>query len=287
MTNQAVVITGASTGIGRVCALHLDQLGLRVFAGVRKMVDADALKREASPQLTPIYIDMQDEGSIKAAAAVVTTALGGMRLAGLVNNAGVAWGGPLEFLPVATWRTQLEINVVGQIGVTQAFLPLLRQGRGRIVNMSSISGRVATPFFGPYAVSKFALEAITDALRLELAPWEIEVIAVEPGAVATPIWDKSLAKADRLVEALPPRGKRLYGSALAKLRESVQRTAQGGIPPEKVAEAVAHALLSKRPKTRYLVGLDAKLAARLVWLLPDRWRDWVIVNMKDKFYLVR
>ncbi|HMQ52435.1 MAG TPA: SDR family oxidoreductase [Anaerolineae bacterium] len=279
MTNQAVVITGASSGIGRVCALHLDQLGLRVFAGVRKMIDAAALQRAASPHLTPIYIDVQDEGSIKAAAAVVTDTLAGAGLTGLVNNAGIALGGPLEFLPLETWRTQLDINVVGQIGVTQAFLPLLRQGRGRIVNMSSISGRVAMPFFGPYTTSKFALEAITDVLRLELKPWGIDVIAIEPGAIATPIWDKSLTKADQMVAALPPEGQRLYGPALARLRRSVQKTAQGGVPPEKVAEAVAHALLAKRPRVRYLVGSDARLAARLIWLLPDRWRDWLIMHM--------
>jgi NAD(P)-dependent dehydrogenase (short-subunit alcohol dehydrogenase family) len=277
-TFQSVVITGASTGIGEACALHLAKSGWQVFAGVRKQADEERLRRSGLPQLVPIYLDVTDHDSIMAAADLVTKAIGNRGLMGLINNAGLAIGGPLEFLPLADLRQQLEVNVIGQIAVTQCFLPLLRQGRGRVINMSSISGRVATPFLGPYAASKFALEALTDSLRLELQPWRIEVISIEPGAVATPIWDKSLSRADTMVKELPAQVNALYGTRLDRLREKVSKTGQQGIPSAEVARVVAEALLAKRPKTRYLVGRDAKWGALLVKLLPDRWRDWLIMR---------
>jgi len=277
-TFQSVVITGASSGIGEACALHLAKLGWQVFAAVRKQADEERLRRNGLPQLIPIYMDVTDHDLIMAAAGLVAKEVGSRGLRGLINNAGMAIGGPLEFLPLADLRQQLEINVIGQIAVTQAFLPLLRQGRGRVINMSSISGRVPTPFLGPYAASKFALEALTDSLRLELRPWKIEVISIEPGAIATPIWDKSLSRADNVIEKLPPQVNTLYGTRLAKLRERVNKTGQQGIPPAEVAKVVAKALLAKRPRTRYLVGRDAKWGALLVKLLPDRWRDWLIIR---------
>jgi NAD(P)-dependent dehydrogenase (short-subunit alcohol dehydrogenase family) len=277
-TFQSVVITGASTGIGEACALHLAKSGWQVFAGVRKQADEERLRRSGLPQLVPIYLDVTDHDSIMAAADLVTKAIGNRGLMGLINNAGLAIGGPLEFLPLADLRQQLEVNVIGQIAVTQCFLSLLRQGRGRVINMSSISGRVATPFLGPYAASKFALEALTDSLRLELQPWRIEVISIEPGAVATPIWDKSLSRADTMVKELPAQVNALYGTRLDRLREKVSKTGQQGIPSAEVARVVAEALLAKRPKTRYLVGRDAKWGALLVKLLPDRWRDWLIMR---------
>jgi NAD(P)-dependent dehydrogenase (short-subunit alcohol dehydrogenase family) len=276
--SESVVITGASSGIGEACALHLASLGWQVFAGVRKQVDGERLCRGELPQLIPICIDVTDHDSIVAAADLVAKTVGSRGLRGLINNAGMAIGGPLEFLPLADLRQQLEINVIGQIAVTQAFLPLLRQGRGRVINMSSISGRVATPFLGPYAASKFALEALTDSLRLELQPWRIEVISIEPGAIATPIWNKSLSRADEVIKALPDQVNVLYGTRLARLRERVNKAGQHGIPPAEVAKVVAKALLAKRPKTRYLVGRDAKMGALLISLLPDRWRDWLIVR---------
>lgn len=275
---QAVVVTGTSTGIGQNCALHLNRLGFIVFAGVRRQADGEKLlsQAQAPANLIPLIIDVTDPTLIATAGQQVAAALGTARLAGLVNNAGVAVGGPLEYLPLAELRRQLQINVLGQVAVTQAFLPLLRQAQGRIINISSISGRVAMPFFGPYAASKFALEALTDALRLEVQPWGIEVISIQPGAIATPIWNKSLHKANELTGELSGQANQLYGERLTKLEQTVRQTAQRGISPEVVAQVVAQALTSPRPKTRYLVGRDAKLGALALKVLPDRLRDWLI-----------
>jgi NAD(P)-dependent dehydrogenase (short-subunit alcohol dehydrogenase family) len=275
---QTVVITGASTGIGEACALHLDKLGLRVFAGVRKESDAERLRQAGSAELVPLYIDVTDHHSILKAAETVTGMVGQAGLKGLVNNAGLAVGGPLEFLSLANLRQQLEINVIGQIAVTQTFLPLLRQGRGRVINMSSISGRIAMPFLGPYAASKFALEALTDSLRLELQPWGIEVISIQPGAIATPIWNKSISHAEEMLKHSPAQATLLYGARLDKLRQTILKRAGQGIPAGEVAKVVAQALLTERPKTRYLVGRNAKFGALLIKFLPDRWRDWWIIR---------
>lgn len=278
MIQKTVIITGASTGIGAACALYLDRLGWRVFAGVRKAVDGEVLQQQASKWLVPVLLDVTDPASIAAAVDTVAAIVGQEGLAGLVNNAGIALSGPLEFLPIAELRRQFEVNVIGQVAVTQAFLPLLRQGRGRVVNMGSISGRVAMPFLGPYAASKFALEALTDSLRVELRPWGIEVAIIEPGSIATPIWEKSLALADELIRHLPPRGHKLYGAALAAARERGIHAGLAGIPPDAVARVVAHALTAKRPKTRYLVGRGLWLALLFAKFIPDRLRDWLIAR---------
>ncbi|NJN99293.1 MAG: SDR family oxidoreductase [Anaerolineales bacterium] len=278
MSIQTAVITGASTGIGAACALYLDRLGWRVFAGVRKPADGDALRQQASDRLTPLLLDVTDSAAIAAAAAAVTAAVGETGLTGLVNNAGIAQGGPLEFLPMADLRRQFEINVIGQIAVTQAFLPLLRQGRGRVVNMGSVSGRVAMPFMGPYAASKFALEALTDSLRVELRPWGIHVAIIEPGPIATPIWQKSLATADELSHALPPAGQTLYGAAIARARQRLVSASQAGSPAEAVARVVAHALTAQRPQTRYPLGRGVRLAILFARFTPDRLRDWLITR---------
>lgn len=272
---DAVVITGASSGIGETCALSLDKLGHRVFAGVRKESDGEALKRKASARLTAVRLDVTEASQVSAAAATVTAALGDEGLAGLVNNAGVVVAGPLEFISPAEFREQLEINLIGQLRVTQAFLPLLRQSRGRIVMIGSIAGRSALPFVGAYAASKFALEALTDSLRCELAPWSIHLSIVEPGSVATPIWEKMVGPAATQVENFPLRAQELYGSSMAVVREAARRARRRAIPPERVVRAVVHALTARRPKTRYLVGLDARFR---VWLelLPDRWRDQLV-----------
>ena len=275
----AVVVTGASSGIGRACALHLAALGFQVFAGVRRAEDGAALRAASSDRLTPVLLDVADETSIRAATETITAAVGAAGLAALVNNAGIGVAGPLEFLPLAEFRTQLEVNVTGQLAVTQALLPLLRQGRGRIVNMGSIGGRIAAPFVGPYSASKVALEALTDALRMELRPWGLHVAIVEPGTVATPIWEKSVARADRLMQALPPQAQTLYGAAFTAMRAGAERTGKEGlgVPPEVVARAVTHALTARKPKTRYLVGWDARIAV-LFTLVPVRLRDRVILR---------
>ena len=275
---RAVVITGASTGIGEACALRLDRHGWRVFAGVRKEADGEQLKQQASDRLTPIAIDVTDQATIKLAAEVVASAVGEAGLAGLVNNAGITVPGPIEFLPIEELRRQLEVNTIGQIAVTQAFLAMIRKGHGRIVNMGSIGGRMATPFIGAYCASKFALEALTDSLRQELRPWDIGVSIVEPGSIATPIWEKGRAAGDELEERLPQAARDLYGDAIAAFRRAVDKRADAGIPPDEVAKAVEHALTAKRPKTRYLVGMDARLPAILAKVVPDRTRDGLVAR---------
>ncbi len=275
MSDQAggrgtVVITGASTGIGRTTAHHLDKLGFRVFAGVRRAQDGEALRDGASDRLSPILLDVTNEGSIAAAAKEVAAALGGNGLAGLVNNAGIVVSGPLEFTTMDEWRRQLEVNFFGFVAVTQTFLPLLRKARGRIVNMSSIGGRVASPFIGPYAASKHALEAASDSLRRELRGTGVQVSIIEPGAIATPIWEKGERAAETTIAALPEEAKQVYGKGLQALRQAAGKLAVGALPPEQVAEAVAHALTSPKPKTRYLVGKEAKIQNALATLLSDK-----------------
>ena len=264
MKQPTVVITGASKGIGRATALYLAARGWRVFAGVRKEADGKALKREAGWNLSPIILDVGDDETVREAAELVARQTTGV--AGLVNNAGIAVAGPLEFLPLEAFREQLEVNVTGQLAVTQAFMPLLRRARGRVVMMSSIGGRISTPMQGPYHASKFALEALSDALRLELLPWGVRVVLVEPGTIATPIWETSLGRADGLMAAMPERARELYGEQYEATRQNTLRTGERGIPPERVAEVVEKALSVPKPQARYLVGRDAQIAARIAML---------------------
>lgn len=275
MSQGNVVVTGASTGIGRACALYLDRKGWRVFAGVRKEEDGRALAGRASERLHPLMLDVTDDVAVAKAGETVREAAGEDGLQGLVNNAGLAIGGPLEFLPLEDIRDQFEVNLFGQVAVTQAMLPMIRQGQGRIVNMSSVSGRAAAPLLGPYAGSKFALEAMSDALRVELQPWDIAVIVVEPGAIKTPIWNRGIARAEQIRERLPEAAEHFYGEAMDRLIQAARESDERGIPPAKVARAVYRALSAKRPKTRYVIGRDARITTLAGWLLPDRALDRV------------
>jgi NAD(P)-dependent dehydrogenase (short-subunit alcohol dehydrogenase family) len=275
----AVVITGASTGIGEVCALALERMGYQVFAGVRREEDGVALAQKASGRLTWLLLDVTDACSIEAAVDTVTTLVGEKGLCGLVNNAGVSSIGPLEFLPIADLRRLLEVNVIGQLAVTQAFLPLLRQARGRIINIGSISGRLALPFGGAYSASKFAVEALTDELRLELRPWGLHVAIIEPGGIATPLWEKSMVMADRLSK----QARDYYGAIFPMLRTLAARWGRHGTAPDEVAQVDIHALTARRPRTRYFVGCRAGLSARLLSHLPDRMRDRLIASRLVKY----
>jgi NAD(P)-dependent dehydrogenase (short-subunit alcohol dehydrogenase family) len=266
----AVVVTGASTGIGRATALLLDKKGYRVFAGVRKQADAKSLDEEGSDRLTPITIDVTKDRSIKAARDKVRRAVGKDGLVGLVNNAGVGGGGPIEFMDLKSFRDTLEVNLVGQIAVSQAFMSQLRKGQGTVVFIASIGGRIATPFLSPYNASKFGLEAIGESLRGELKPWNIDVVVVEPGSIDTEIWAKGADTAQEQVKGLSPAGRRLYGKQLARFGEVLNETASRGISPGKVAKVIHKAISSDNPKHRYLVGTDAKVAARLKGNLPER-----------------
>ena len=271
-----ILITGASTGIGAACAIGCAERGMTVLAGVRDLVAGDALQATGGKAIIPVQLDVTDGESITNAADVVARHVGQAGLYGLVNNAGIAIGSPLELIPLQQLRRQFEVNVVGQIAVTQAVLPLLRRARGRIVNMGSIAGRGTIPMMGPYSASKHALEALTDALRLELYPWGIEVSIIEPGAIATPIWDKSMQTSVDVESEMPADGRHLYEAAARSVRESVGQAAARAIPADAVVKVVLHALTAKRPNTRYLVGRDAKLRAVMLRWLPDRLQDWIL-----------
>lgn len=281
MSRGAVVITGASTGIGRACAVRLDRAGFDVFAGVRKPEDGEALVAAASERLRPLTIDVTDTGSIASAAAQVSEATSG-RLAGLVNNAGIALAGPVEGLQLDELRRQLEVNVVGQVAVTQAFLGMVRSAKGRVVFMSSIGGKGALPYVSPYNASKHAIEAIGDALRIEMRPFGVEVSIIEPGAVATPIWEKSGAEAQAGRAQMDSELERLYGARMDQMATLAQKTGAGGVDPDEVAVAVEHALTAEKPKTRYVVGREAKIQLRLRSILPARRMDRLIESQIEK-----
>lgn len=269
---RSVVITGTSTGIGRAAALDLDRHGWTVFAAVRQAADAASLQAEASERLRPVLLDVTDAEAIARTADAVGAAVGAGGLDGLVNNAGIAAPGPLEVLPIARLRQQLEVNVTAQVAVTQAFLPLLRRGGGRIVNVGSVGGRSAMPFAGAYCASKFALEAISDALRMELHGSGVDVVLIEPGSIATPIWQKAVDT------DLPAGAETLYGDRIGAIKRALGETATTGEAPETVAAVIREALTVDRPKTRYLVGVMARFRAALQWL-PDRLRDALILRL--------
>ena len=275
----AVVVTGASSGIGEACALHLDRLGFQVFATVLPGEDSEPL-RKASGRLTVVDLDVTDAAIIASAASTIAASVGETGLAGLVNNAGISGGsasGPLEFLPIAALRQQFEVNVVGQIAVTQAFLPLVRLGHGRIVVMGSLASQLICPFTSPYCASKAALASLTAALRVELQPWNIPVSLVVPGTIATPIWGRAVHQLDKIVGVLPQEAQNLYGRAITATREFLEEMSQVGSPPDDVAKVVEHALTVNRPKTRYVVGQDARRNQFFMFIaMHDRLRDRLV-----------
>jgi NAD(P)-dependent dehydrogenase (short-subunit alcohol dehydrogenase family) len=265
-----IVISGASTGIGRACAVRFASLGFRVIAGVRSQATGEALAASA-PGVEAVLLDVTDAGTIQS----VAESLDGEPLSGLINNAGIAAAGPLELLPVDAWRKQFEVNVIGLAAVTKAFLPHLRRGKGRIVNVGSIAGRSALPGSSAYDSSKFAVEAMTDALRMELHPFGIRVAVIEPGAVATDIWEKSVRELDELEG--PPDRRDLYGRLIARIREEMIASSGKALPPQAVVKRIEHAMTARWPKTRYVVGSDARFWL-LLNLLPDTWRDRIILS---------
>ncbi|MEX1998275.1 MAG: SDR family NAD(P)-dependent oxidoreductase [Gemmatimonadales bacterium] len=270
---RSALVTGATKGIGWSTALLLDHLGWRVFAGYRSAANADALRRHASARLTPIQLDVTNDDDQASAAEAV-----GPSLDALINNAGVVVTGPLEFIPPDQLDMQFAINVRGPVTLIQRLLPALRTAQGRIVNVSSVNGRLAMPFSLPYAASKFALEAVSDGLRVELRRWGIRTVLVEPGAIATPLWDTSRERAVRTFSDLPAEASQLYGGTFAALARV--RTPRRAIPPERVARIIVKALTARHPRARYVVGWDARfgilskalLPTWLLDLLMARWR---------------
>ena len=275
MTVKSIVITGCSTGFGRALALHLARRGWRVLATVRQEADAASLLTEAMAHgfrenLTPVICDITNEAQVKELAKKVTAAT--PRLEALVNNAGTAFAAPLELLPLSEFRAQLELNVVAQLGVTQALLPLLKPAQGMIINVSSIGGRIALPITGAYSASKFALEALSDSLRIELAPFGVRVVVIEPGSSPTAIWEtgrqrarQSLAEREGEMEA--------YAPLIARFEKAALKRAAQGFPPELFAETVEKILNDPNPKTRYPLPADVRRRILLRRLLSDGWWD--------------
>lgn len=276
--SPAVVITGSSTGIGAACALDLDQRGFRVFAGVRTEADRERIRQQGSERLSPVMLDVTDPATVRSAAEEVAATVQQAGLAGLVNNAGIVVGGPLELITRDLFQKQLEVNAIGPLAVTQAFLPLLRLARGRIVNLGSISGRIVPPYLGAYAASKFALEALTDGLRLELRKSGISVSIVEPDSVMTPIWDKLDAEARDLALDVAPEVRPQHEEDLLQMRRATHRMTRNAMPVDRVVRAVRHALSAKRARTRYPVGFRTHLAFWAARHLPDRLRDWFLLR---------
>ncbi|MCI0435505.1 MAG: SDR family oxidoreductase [Gemmatimonadetes bacterium] len=272
----SVLVTGASTGFGASTVRRLAAAGWRVFASVRKPEDEPPL--HALPGVvTPVRFDVADHGAIAAAAHRIAENVGEAGLDALVNNAGIAIAGPLEFLPISELRHQLEVNLVGQIAVTQALIPLLRRAAGRIIFVGSIAGRSAMPVTGAYSASKFGIEALADALRVELRPWRIRVSVIEPGSFATAIWRTSRDRADRVMPALPSGVDEHYGEMLRAVRRAAHH-GERSRPADDVARVIEKALTARRPRARYVVGTDAKLRLVAERLLPTGLRDAVIAR---------
>jgi NAD(P)-dependent dehydrogenase (short-subunit alcohol dehydrogenase family) len=262
LDGHTILVTGASTGIGHTTARFLAANGATVIAGVRDMsADLGAIRK--------IQLDITDPEHVERLAE--------HDLDGLVNNAGIAITGPLEFMPTEELRHQLEVNVIAQLAVTQACFPALRRNRGRIVNVSSIAGRVALPLYGPYAASKFALEALSDSLRREQD--DVQVVLVEPGAIATPIWRRGIEAGDALWNAMPPQAHARYGKLVATLRKEAERQDHAGDPPEAVARVIATALSMQTPRTRYVVGREARIQALLARAAPPRAIDRLLARL--------
>ncbi len=269
---RSALVTGASTGIGRATAVELAANGWRVFAGVRREEDADSLRAGTPGRIEPLLLDVTDQAQIAAAARLITEEVGAAGLDGLVNNAGIVLGGPIETLTMEDLRGLLEVNVVGQVAVTQALLKLVREARGRVVFVGSINGRLSIPFLSPYSASKYAIEAIGDSLRREMRPFGVKVSIVEPGAIETPMREKGSAAGNRVRDRLSDEQRRLYGDAIDGFMAAAAKGDESASSVEKVVKAIDNALTDRRPRTRYIVGADARAQAVFA-SLPDRASD--------------
>lgn len=279
-SSQAVVVTGASTGIGRACALTLAGAGYHVFAGVRRAEDGERLRVAAGDgRLTPLRIDVTDAAAIEAAVADVRAAVGGEGLAGLVNNAGIGVSYPMELIPLERLRRSYDVNFFGQVAVIQAFLPLLRTGAGRIVNIGSIGDRLTIPFAAPLNSAKWALASVTEALRLELRPWGIRVVLVEPASIATDAIPKLEADAKQVLAELDELGGACYASAYRSMVDRALAHERAASPPDVVARVVLRALRAERPRSRYLAGKHARRLALLARWAPDPLFDRIRIRL--------
>jgi NAD(P)-dependent dehydrogenase (short-subunit alcohol dehydrogenase family) len=269
---KTIVITGTSTGIGKACALYLDKMGYIVYAGVRKQADGDNLKKEASERLTPVILDVTDENSIIKAAGIIEKETGG-KLYGLVNNAGVSLNAPLELIPVPQIKILMNVNVSGLLAVTKSFIPLLRKGKGRIINISSGHGLLAIPDKSVYAASKFAVQAITDSLRVELRPFDVCVSSIVVGKINTNVLGKIMADRKEMIKSTQPDVVKIYSQLIEFFDKEVKDIP--GINADEVAKIIYKALSHPKPKTQYLIGPGAKKMKKLAGL-PVWLRDWLM-----------
>jgi|TARA_B100000315_G_scaffold251541_1_gene286537 NAD(P)-dependent dehydrogenase (short-subunit alcohol dehydrogenase family) len=269
-----VLISGASTGIGRATALHLAARGYQVFAGVRREQDGESLKQEdGSGNIQPVTLDVTNERHIGELKSDLAHRIGEEGLAGLVNNAGIGDGGPMEYMALDRMRSLFEVNVFGPVALTQAFLPLLRVATGRIIIVGSIAGKISSPIQGPYCMSKYALESFADSLRQELAAERIHVSLIEPGMIDTPMIAKIGPTAEQLLAEFPKEGEERYGDVVRTVLDHFSRISRHASSPQKVVKVIQHALEANRPKTRYLVGFGATVAYWASVIFPDRWMD--------------
>ena len=278
MKNKTILITGSSTGIGKACALHLDKLGFKVYAGVRKQADGDILKENASDKLSPIILDVTDAESIENATGTIERENEG-ELFGLINNAGIGLTGVVEVTPINEVRKLMEVNVIGLLALTKAMIPLLRKGKGRIINIGSPSGLIALPGASVYAASKFAIRAITDSLRVEVKSFGVKAILVSPGPTDSKIWQKGKAYKNEMRKSVKPEIAEHY-KTFAKFGDKMEKELKT-MPADIVAKVVAHALTSVKPKYYYNVGSDSKGAAFFA-KLPKRLSDWMILKHIQK-----
>ena len=260
----------------------LASLGYRVFAGVRSTKAGKVLQEEGSELIFPLILDITNSKQISRALETVIEILGfDTGLKGIVNNAGIGLGGPLEFISIDDLRQQLEVNLIGHVAMTQAFLPLIRKEIGRIINISSMNGRLATPFSGPYVASKFAMEGISDSLRRELDRWGIAVVIIQPGFVSTPILEKAISRSKMRSTEMPNQAVELYEKQLMSVEKFQRKLFQKAMPPESVAKVIVRALEAKRPKVRYIVGLDARIGYISTYL-PDRLMDRLLNKIFER-----
>ncbi len=269
------LVTGASTGIGEACVGRLAAAGWTVFAGVRREADGDALTTRYAGDLRPVLLDVSQSDDIDRAVGTISHDFQGVGLDGLVNNAGIGIGGPVEYLSVDDWRRVFEVNLFGVVALTRSLIPMLRTAGGRIVHIGSIGGRVSSPGLAPYSASKHALEALAEAQRHEFARsgTPVTVSLVEPGEVKTAIWDKGDAQAAEMEARLDDVGRQRYQWLLDQARGFIDEGRKRGISADQVARVVEQALITPRPKARYLVGPDAKLFGHVLTRAPDRDRE--------------
>lgn len=272
---SSVLVTGAARGIGRAAALRLATLGWEVYAGVRTPADGEDLVN-AAPQgrVTPVLLDVTDAAQLAALDGVL-----GERLDAVINNAGIGVSSPVEGVRLDELRRQLEVNVVGPVAVTQAVLPRLRASGGRVIFVSSVSGRVSSPLMGPYSASKYALEALADSLRIELRPWGVNVALIEPGATDTDLWRNAPEMVDAAEAQLSDGLRALYRAHFVGARGAVKRIQKQTAPVEKVVEAIEKALTSPRPRARYVVGTDARIQLAMQGVLPTSAMDAAVAKL--------